>query len=180
MRLITPLVLALVVTVVAGCGSSDPTGTTGTRGATNGADAAYRYARCMRSHGLTGFPDPHVSVSPGHTSISMMVPATLGSSPHFKTAEKACAGILPGPGARSDSHGPGAADLLAFARCLRGHGLSGFPDPDRNGQISPEMIAKAGIKLRGPAFLAAADACTGVTHGAITRADVLAAINGPH
>lgn len=179
MRLVSSLVLTLLVTAVAGCGSSGPTGALGGR-KTNGVAAAYHYARCMRSHGLTGFPDPHVSVSPGHTSISMMAPASLGSLSKVKAAQKACAGILPAPGSRSTQEGPGRTVLLAFARCLRSHGLSGFPDPGRDGQISPQMISAAGINLHTPVFLSAARACIGVTHGAITPADVLAAANGPH
>jgi hypothetical protein len=111
-----------------------------------------------------------------------MVPASVGNSPKFKTAEKACQGLQPGPNSNSSSgqHGLRGAVLLAFVRCLRSHGLSSFPDPDRNGQLSPQMISAAGIDLRGPAFLSAGRACVGVTHGAITPADVVAAASGRH
>ncbi len=180
MRFIAGLVLALVIATVAGCGSSGPAGPTTARAPSSPVAAAYGYARCMRSHGVTGFPDPHVSVSPGRTSISQVAPASAGSAPQFKTAEHACAGLMPAPGRRAGHEGPGAAVLLAFARCLRTHGLSGFPDPDRDGRITSQMITAAGINVRTPVFLSAARACIGVTHGAITAADVLAVGKGPH
>jgi hypothetical protein len=69
---------------------------------------------------------------------------------------------------------------LAFARCLRRHGLARFPDPNSQGQITRQMISAAGIDLHQPAVLSAAKACVGVTHGVITQADVDRAINGPH
>jgi hypothetical protein len=181
MRVTTGLALVAVVLVLAGCGSSGPGQVTaGTASHQPGADA-YRYARCMRSHGVPNFPDPHVSVSAGSTRISQMAPASAVDVPKFKTAQKACGGIIPGPGSsHSDQGGPSRAVLLAFARCLRSHGLSGFPDPGRDGRITSQMISASGVQLRSPVFLSAARACIGVTHGAITPADIRAAINGPH
>lgn len=176
MRSVSGLVLALLL--LAGCGSKTPT-SSGSAASGPGA-AAFAYARCMRGHGVIGFPDPKVSVSPGRTSVAMVAPASLTHAPHFKTAEHACNGILPGPGARPDHRGPGGTVLLAFARCLRSHGEANFPDPDRNGQISREMLLAAGINLHTPVFLSAGKACIGVTHGAITAADVRAAMSGAH
>ncbi len=69
--------------------------------------------------------------------------------------------------------------MLAFARCLRSHGVQGFPDPTAQGQLTLEMIRAAGVDLQAPAFLAAAQACLGVTHGAITFQQVEQAIRHP-
>jgi hypothetical protein len=179
-RVIVGLVLTLAVSAVAGCGSQAPTGKASQGIANTSNDAPFQYAHCIRSHGVPSFPDPQVTSTPGSTSVRQIAPASVVSAPKFKTAEHACAGLMPGPGARPSHEGPGGAVLLAFARCLRTHGLSGFPDPDRNGRITSQMITAAGINLRTPAFLSAARACIGVTHGAITAADVLAAGNGPH
>jgi hypothetical protein len=110
----------------------------------------------------------------------MAVPASLGSAPKFKSAEKACGGIISGPNARPDHQGPPAAVLLAFARCLRVHGMSDFPDPDPQGRLTSQMLSAAGVNLHTPVFLDAAKACIGVTHGAITPADIRAAVTGPH
>jgi hypothetical protein len=70
------------------------------------------------------------------------------------------------------------ADELAFARCIRAHGLPSFPDPTSSGQITHEMLASAGIDLRQPAVLQAADACVSVSHGVITKAAVARFIAG--
>jgi hypothetical protein len=68
--------------------------------------------------------------------------------------------------------------LLAFARCLRSHGFPKFPDPNRSGQLTHQMLAQAGIDLHEPALLQAADACTSVTHGVITKAAVARFVAG--
>jgi hypothetical protein len=180
MRFIAGVVVAVFIPVLAGCGSQGPPASASQSRASASNDAPFRYARCIRSHGVPSFPDPQVTSSPGSTSVRQMVPASVANTPKFKSAQKACGGLLPGPGARGGREGPAAAVLLAFARCLRGHGLSGFPDPGRDGRITEQMISAAGVNLRGPAFLSAARACIGVTHGAITAADVLQAANGPH
>jgi hypothetical protein len=135
----------------------------------------------MRDHGLSNFPEPQVTTGNGQTSVKQVVPASLVASPRFKPAQKACRGILPIPqnanqtGAQQQAH---KRDLLAFARCLRDHGVSGFPDPTSQGQLTLQMISAAGVDIHTHAVLTAADACVGVTHGAITRAQVAQAING--
>ena len=84
-----------------------------------------------------------------------------------------------GNGGGSD-HGPGKQVLLAFAHCLRAHGVTGFPDPSASGQLSIEMIKAAGVDIHTPAFLDTAKGCVRVTHGAITVAQLQTAINGHH
>jgi hypothetical protein len=168
--------------VAAGCGSSSHTPSTGLsrKGPKFGVEAAYRYAACMRNHGVSNFPDPIVSSNGGGTSIRLVVAAGVGNSPAFKTAQHACQGILPMPSASqvAAQQRQHTQDLLAFARCLRAHGLTNFPDPNAQGQLTLEMIAAAGIDLHQPAILPAARACIGVTHGQITMADVDRAVNG--
>ncbi|HLY35923.1 MAG TPA: hypothetical protein VKU35_04340 [Candidatus Limnocylindria bacterium] len=137
----------------------------------------------MRQHGVTDFPDPHVSTTPGggSTRIAMIAPASAVNSPAFKTAEKACRGILPGPGSGGpDHHGPSKQVVLAFAHCLRGHGMAGFPDPNTQGQLTPQMISAAGVDVHSRQFVAAGKACVGVTHGQITVAEVEALASGKH
>ncbi|MGZ4286692.1 MAG: hypothetical protein ACXVW5_21050 [Solirubrobacteraceae bacterium] len=48
----------------------------------------------------------------------------------------------PGNGGARDQ-GPHKQVLLAFAHCLRAHGVNGFPDPNANGQLTTEMISAA-------------------------------------
>jgi hypothetical protein len=98
-----------------------------------------------------------------------------------RAAQKACQGIIPGPGSGgSGNQGPSKQTFLAFARCLRNHGVSGFPDPNAQGQLTLQMINDARVDLKAPSFFTAAKVCVGVTHGAITLPDVARAVDGPH
>jgi hypothetical protein len=173
------IVLSLAVILV-GCGASKPPTTAG-QAASGPAAAAYKYAQCMRAHGVPSFPDPRVSVGPGYTKVAVMAPQSAVNSPRFKGAERACRGILASPGGNGPSdqlaHKPA---LLAFARCIRSHGVSSFPDPGPQGQITHEMLAAAGIDLHSRQLFRAAMSCVGVTHGAITAAQVQAAVSGAH
>jgi hypothetical protein len=175
------LACAVVCGAVAGCGSTGPSTTTGTSARQGPAAAAFAFSRCMRTHGVSDFPDPQVTTSPGQTSIRIRAVAKDNGSPTFKAAQQACQHLMPGPQnaspAQQQAH---ARALLAFARCLRSHGLPNFPDPTSQGRLSMEMINAAGINLHAPNVLPAARACVSVTHGAITGADVERAINGPH
>jgi hypothetical protein len=175
------MLTAVAAALAAGCGSSPshiPAQTVG-----GPAAQAFAYSRCMRSHGVADFPDPRVKTTPGGGSvgIAMMVPSSIGNSPAFKTAGKACQGLLPTPGsARPDGQGPSKQVLLAFARCLRGHGVSGFPDPNAQGQLPAQTISAAGVDVHTPQFAAAGKSCVGVTHGKITVAEVEALASGQH
>jgi len=142
---------------------------------------ALAFARCMRSHGVPSFPDPQVSTSGGSTAIRQVAPASAVASPAFKEAEKACAGLEPGPSnGGPDGHGPGKQVLLASARCLRAHSISGFPDPNAQGRLTLAMVSAAGVEVHALAFFTAARRCVGVTHGAISMAQVAAAESGRH
>lgn len=182
MRFLAIISLSSLALLAAACGSS-PSATNSSHSSQNPGDAAYRFAACMRNHGVTDFPDPQVTTTPGGGSvkIAMMAPASAAKgSPAFKSAQKACHGILPAPGSGQDRKGPSKQIFLAFAQCLRSHGVSNFPDPNAQGQLTRDMISAAGVDLHAPSLLTAARSCVGVTHGQITMAAVERAINGPH
>jgi len=182
------LAAAGVALMLAGCGSSKHD-----NNATNGGGKpqsfqtdvadAYRYSACMRSHGVASFPDPHVVNTPSTHAIGVHpLSKSIVSSPQFKAAEEACKGIMPVPEKgsakqRSEEGHAGQQYLLAFAQCLRSHGEQGFPDPTAEGQLTPAMLRASGVDLQAPSFLSAAGACVGVTHGAITLAQVEQAIH---
>lgn len=178
------LMAAAALTVIAaGCGGS-PAASTGTTGAQTGrpGEAAYKFSACMRSHGLTRFPDPVVKTSAGHSAVGIKVTPGETSSPAFKSAQSACQHLLPhgGPSSESGHGGPSKQAFLAFAQCLRTHGFPRFPDPDAQGQLTQQTINAAGVNIHAPGFFSAATGCTSVTHGQITRAMLARAINGPH
>jgi hypothetical protein len=188
-RAYAPLLVAVGLAgpalVVAGCGSSSPT--TATTATTDSAGApppqnmvsdAFKFASCMRNHGVTNFPDPQVSTSGTGTSIRMMAPDPK-SSPAMQAGIKACRGIVPMPknAGQQVRTGPPEQALLELARCVRSHGYPRFPDPTAQGQLTTEMITGAGIDMQAPGFLSTAESCASVTHGQITAAMVAQAVN---
>lgn len=133
-----------------------------------------KFAVCLRAHGVSNVPDP---------SDPRQFKEFLGNnqSPAADRAETACRHLLPGGGPSNQSAAPTHAQMtsiLAFAHCMRGHGLARFPDPSSTGELSHEMLANAGINIHLPAVRQAADACVGVTHGLLTRADVARFVAG--
>ena len=192
-RRLIPAAAALtgLALLAAGCGGSSPTTTTsggpsGTGGGqppANFISDAYKYSACMRDHGVSNFPDPQVSQSNGGTKVAIQVPAAAGTSPQFSAAQKACRGILPAPSnsdlaAQAKQQQVRKQDLLAFAHCLRSHGISGFPDPTTQGQLTLQMVQAAGVDLTAPQVRTAALACVPASNGGITRAAVEQATSG--
>jgi hypothetical protein len=173
------MMVAVTAALLAGCGSGSPTPAT-TQRSGDIAQMAVAYAHCMQQHGVPNFPEPQVHTTPGggSTGVSQVAPQSVVSSPAFKGAQKACVHLQPGPGSGPGpgGHGPGKQVFLAFARCLRAHGLESFPDPNAQGRITAAMISAAGVDIHGPGFLSTAKGCLGVTHGAITFAQIVAAV----
>lgn len=172
----------LGATAISACGSGAPHTTTESSSRPTQSQLqrlqtdAVKFTTCMRNHGVSNFPDPPgLNGQGGRTWKS----AFQNSSPAFVAADTACHHFLPTRGKGSGSAGghPPIAVMLAFARCVRRHGFTRFPDPNSTG-ITHQMIAAAGIDLHQPALVRAADACVGVTHGAITRAVVARFIAG--
>ncbi len=164
-----------------GSGSPPPTTTNSNSGPTQAQlqrfqNDAVKFTTCMRNHGVGNFPDaPGPNGAGGRTWKS----AFQNSSPAFVAAHTACQHLLPA-GGQTQSTPPSHRQIgamLAFARCVRRHGFTRFPDPNSSG-ITHQMLAAAGINLHQPALVQAADACVGVTHGAITRAVVARFIAG--
>jgi hypothetical protein len=119
-----------VSTTIAACGSNAPNSDSSARSAANKTSAEARasglsYARCVRSHGISHFPDPGAS-----GGINFHVAGLNLSSPAVKAAETACESLLPAK--RPPAQQPTAksyARLLAWAKCMRQRGISGLPDP---------------------------------------------------
>ena len=170
--------LASAALLAAGCGG----GSSSTPGpsAASFTAAAFRYASCMRHHGLSSFPDPSMTDHNGQKVGYFATPSSLAASPAFKSANKACQAILL---PELDTAQAAAArtareqHMLAFARCIRGHGVSRFPDPTTQGQLTQQMIASAGVDLQAPAVFAATKACLPAADGAITAQQLERAVN---
>ena len=143
---------------LAGCGSSAHHGT--------GSDGFLAFARCMRSHGVTHFPDP----GPGR---GIQVPAGIDtSSPAFRAAQSECRHLMPGGGPPQGHASAGQLrEMVTISRCMRAHGVTGFPDPTTKLPVDPQDYALAEdrggavlavprtIDVNSPAFQRAAKSC---------------------
>ncbi|HUA43971.1 MAG TPA: hypothetical protein VMA77_02010 [Solirubrobacteraceae bacterium] len=185
--LLSVVATATVSLLAAGCGSSRSSTSSVSAGSGGPPTQAQiqqenadlvRFADCMRSHGVSNFPDP---TNP--RAFKQAMNPNDQASPAFGSAVTTCQHLLPNGGQRTQGQSapPSQAQIaaeLAFARCIRSHGFPRFPDPNSSGDLSHEMLAAAGINLQQPAVVQAADACVGVAHGFITRADVARFVAG--
>jgi hypothetical protein len=141
------------------------------RGATDKYAASLAYSRCMRSHRVLNFPDPRQVA--GGIQISDSQSGMDPHSPVFMSAERSCRHLLPGGGRRS-THAEqqrALARMLHSSQCMRGHGISGFPDPmlapPANRAAASAIMSNGvawlaipnSIDVRSPAFERAAAAC---------------------
>lgn len=92
----------------------------------------YAAARCMRAHGAPNFPDPRsdggntVTMTPGSHTIT--IAGIAFSGPAFEAAEKRCNPLgLASP--RPPITEQQKQKLIAFAQCMRRHGLTKWADP---------------------------------------------------
>jgi hypothetical protein len=113
------------------------------------------FSACMRSNGVSRFPDPGSGGVPPKKSLQQ-----LGvSSSEYQAAQSACRHLLPN-GGRAPSEAERlqvTATARLFSRCVRAHGVPNFPDPGSDGRI-PDP-ATVGIDQGSPKFEAANQAC---------------------
>jgi hypothetical protein len=148
-----------------GGGSSTPEGSVGAQ------QKMLAYAQCMRTHGVPRFPDP--TGGGGITKKAAVRAFKQVANSQVLAAQTACEHLQPSGGPPSRAQlAQRLGDLLAFARCMRTHGIPSFPDPTSSGEVTHEMLANAGVDVRQPVVLQAADGCVVVTHGALTKAAV--------
>jgi hypothetical protein len=156
-------VLALALGVAA-CGGDKPSGVaslsgsdkTTTTNPNRGEDklaAELNWTRCMRRHGI------NISDPKPNGGVDEQLPTGMRKDdPRFKAAEQACNQGLPdGGGQGSPPTAEQRQRALAFARCMRQHGID-MPDPqitaDGIGQQWPERA-----EWETPKFRAGQQAC---------------------
>ncbi|MGH2857080.1 MAG: hypothetical protein ACRDMJ_06305 [Solirubrobacteraceae bacterium] len=128
-------IVASMMVAACGSGSSSSTGSSSVAHPTPAqiqarlSEQVLAFARCMRSHGVSSFPDPS-SPSADKEFVLGRIPGINTQSPAFRSARTTCQHLLPGGGAPPTGAAAQAmAPLLRTARCMRAHGLSAFPDP---------------------------------------------------
>jgi hypothetical protein len=150
--------LAGLTLVGAGCGGSSgaKVAQVGTTSGANGSGSHDRraFSACMRSHGVPSFPDPGADGT-------IHVPSTIDDgSPIVRAAYRACRNLAPSEGSLTGQGDVMHQDqLLAFAKCMRSHGVPQFPDPQVvNGHINMHLTAGQ-IDPNSPIVTAAIAAC---------------------
>ena len=153
--------------VLVACGSSANKPSSGS----GSYNADVKVAQCMRSHGVSNFPDPTAAAA-GQGASGFSIQRTAGSStftingvpmsgPAYTTAAKTChlaaaSEPLPLTGAQKEA-------MIAKAHCIRTHGVPNFPDPFFSpGGHGVGLHLPAGINPQAPAFLHASKVCANV------------------
>jgi hypothetical protein len=171
MRISKPVVALVAIACAAGlaaCGSQGPSSAAASGGPNPAAHANFlKFSQCMRSHGLSNFPDPSPSGGIHLDASSGLDP----QSPQFQSAQQACKKLLPGGGPPSHPTAQDKAQMLHISQCMRRHGVTGFPDPTTGPPPNPtgysQVIDRGGVVLAvpktidaaSPAFKQAASAC---------------------
>ena len=118
-RIVSAIALASCLALAAAaCGGSS--GTPAAQG-----NAWLAFSGCMRSHGVSKFPDPDSSGFPPKKSLQQ-----LGvSNSQFQAAQRSCRHLLPN-GGRAPSESEQlqvTATARLFSRCVRAHGVAELP-----------------------------------------------------
>ena len=142
-RPLAALALVALISLISACGSSAPAGTATGSGSSGGNNApagsggnntaanaqkAVKFAKCMRSNGVSEFPDPGAS---GKLTIDAVVNGSSldPSTATFKQAISACKNLEPAGFMGSKRSPTQQSAGLKFAQCIRANGVSDFPDP---------------------------------------------------
>ena len=130
-RTLRPLVaLAVLALLGAACSNSsaDSGGSGGSAPKNNARTQAVKFAQCMRTNGVTEFPDPDASgqlTIDGVANNSSVNPNTAA----FEQALSACKDLEPSGFTGHKRTPQEQANALRFAQCIRDHGVRDFPDP---------------------------------------------------
>jgi len=186
---LSAVVIASAAVLLAGCGGASSSGVAHLASSTSGDSSAdpgkssapessasaqqrlVAYSQCMRSHGVSEFPEPsegrllvHSSDHNGHVS------GVNPQSSQFQAAQKACAKLAPNGG-----KAPSAAQqakvqeqALKFSQCMRSHGVPSFPDPAISGSgvaLKLKAGGAGGIDPNSPQFKAAQKTCQSLMPG---------------
>jgi hypothetical protein len=115
------------------------------------------WAGCLREHGVD-LADPPMD---DQGSVTINVPHGIPMQT-FQNADRACDSLhkqarqAAGQGSQ-DKPNPGV--MLAFSKCMRAHGVPGFPDPSASGNLQITSKGNSDLNPDSPAFQKARRAC---------------------
>lgn len=145
--------LVILGVLAAACGGSPSASASGGSGQSSYGQAV-AFARCMRSHGVSTFPDPN-----SQGQFALLGSGIDPSSARFQSAQKACQHLDRHSHIQSPTqHEHQVQQTLKYVACMRSHGIANFPEPPPSGQmtINPGSL---GIDTNSPTFQRAQQAC---------------------
>jgi hypothetical protein len=159
--------LALLAAACAGSPGSHvaQVGTTATQSSTSTSPTAasarqyggLAFSQCMRSHGVSQFPDPASGGAIPKVSLQQL---GVGSS-QFQAAQSTCGYLLQPTNAQVVQTLSG---MLDFARCMRSHGARGWPDPTTDSDGQPVFDLHARINPDSPQMDTKSGRCSHLLH----------------
>ncbi len=130
-------------------------------------DAAYKFSRCMRAHGLKDFPDPQVTGN----SVKLVAHAHPGEAgaptpQQMEAAQNACKHFMAASAPKLSPQEKVAREeqVLKFAACMRRHGIDVHASA-AGGGVQLRVgggPTKPGPNPESPSFTAAQKACQGL------------------
>ncbi len=150
---------ALATVALSACGGGG--GNQATASESSGEASSVRFAKCLREHGI----EASTSGS-GGPGVLVKGNARAGGPQQMEAAQKACARYQPN-GGKAPKRSPAeqaqfADEALAFARCMRAHGID-VPNPEvSGGHVSIRIHGGPGTGPESPKFQAAQKACQGL------------------
>ncbi len=173
---LAPVALAAATAItgfaLCGCGSSPAASQSSPSSAVERTlDAFLQLARCARTHGLSGFPDPIIrDGEPTFPNDAPRVPPQV---------EQECATIAARIPARYTTTQPVPSSdlqqLRRLARCIRAHGVPDWPDPNALGEFPIDARLQGGNGATKIAVESAARACARVNPDPTAGLNVVAA-----
>jgi hypothetical protein len=146
-------VTAGIVMLATACGSNPSSSSSS--GGSSQLQQDLSFTQCMRSNGLSNFPDPNAN---GQGFGNQQQQHQEQSDPHFSAALTTCQHLLPSGSSPQGKATPANADLVRFAQCMRSHGVRNYPDPNPNVSVASQL-AQAGINPNSPSFQTTLQTC---------------------
>jgi hypothetical protein len=140
-----------------------PSGSSGSGSAQESSQTEeLQFAQCMRSHGISDFPDP----SGGGLLNAISAAGVNTQSPTYQAAEQACEKYSPAGHLTPTQSAAASAAGLEFSQCMRSHGVPNFPDPS-TGPTGGQAINLHGLDIdpSSPTYQSANAACQKIVPG---------------
>ncbi|TDD70827.1 hypothetical protein E1293_34425 [Actinomadura darangshiensis] len=152
------LVPALALGLQACGGDGGGAGSGATAKAASDDQKMREFAKCMRENGVD-MPDP----KDGRVEIRASAGAGKGAGPEnggkVEAAQKKCRHLMPNGGKPRKPKPEELAQMRAFSKCMRDHGISEFPDPQPDGGVKITNKGGSDMDPESQVFQKAQKAC---------------------